>query len=165
MTCKYSEINQHDALYRVARDYPGGIEALAQRLTKTAPVMYNKLRPGIQTHHASFEETTEIIELCVQANVKDAMLPAYAFAWRLGHVMVPVPRVDNVPDEELTQNVCKTMKEFGDVASCLYQSFANDGDIDANELESFEKEFQEAIAAMCELRARVQDRAKKAEAK
>lgn len=32
MTCKYSEMNQHDAIYIAARAYPGGVEALAGRM-------------------------------------------------------------------------------------------------------------------------------------
>ena len=161
VTCKYSEINQHDALYMVARAYPGGIEAIAQRMGRTAPVMYNKYRPGITTHHVTFEEVTETIELCMEAGVKDALLPAQAFAWRLGQVLVPVPKISDVPDEDLSRNICKTMKEFGEVAACIHDALANDGVIRPDELERFEREFQEATAAMFELRSRVQERAKK----
>lgn len=161
MTCSYSDINQHDALYKTARAYPGGIEALAQRMGRTVPMMYNKFRPGITTHYASFEEVTEVIELCVQAGVKDAILPAQAFAWRLGYVLLPVPKIDNEPDEALAQQVCKTVKEFGEVASCIYESLASNNDITPSELDRFEREFQEATSAMFELRARVQDLSKK----
>lgn len=158
MTCKYSEINQHDALYMIARAYPGGIEALAQRMGRTVPVMYNKFRPGITTHHASFEDVTEAIELCVQAGVEDAILPAKAFAWRLGYVLMPVPQIDGPPNEDLAQQVCKTVKEFGEVASCIYTSLSTNNDITQAELDKFELEFQEATSAMFELRARVQER-------
>ena len=161
MTCKYSDVNQHDALYKIARAYPGGIEALAHRMGKSVAVMYNKLRPGISTHHTSFEEVSEIIELCAEAGVKEAMLPAEAFIWRLGHVMLPVPRIEGIPDEDMTQQVCKTVKEFGEVASCIYESLASNNDITPQELDKFEKEFIEATAAMFELRARVHERAKK----
>ncbi|KIF80788.1 hypothetical protein TSA66_01015 [Noviherbaspirillum autotrophicum] len=159
MTCKYSEINQHDALYKIARSFKGGIESVAQRMGKTVPVMYNKLRPGIMTHHMTFEEATEVIELCIDAGVPDALLPAQAFAWRLGQVLVPVPSLDNVRDEDLTQTVCRAMKEFGDVASGIYDALNNDGKIKSDELEKLEKEFREAIGAMTELRARVRARA------
>lgn len=158
MTCRYSEVNQHDALYMVARAYPGGIEALAQRMGKTVPVMYNKFRPGITTHHVSFEEMTEAVELCMQASVKDALLPVQSLAWRLGQVLVPVPRVDGAPDADLTRNICKVMSEFGDVASCIHDALKNDNEIKPDDLGRFELEFQEAIAAMFELRARVQAR-------
>jgi hypothetical protein len=160
VTCRYSDINQHDALYKIAREYPGGLEALAQRMGKSVPVMYNKFRPGIQTHHVSFEEVTEAIEHCQQAGVKDALLPAEAFAWRLGCVLLPVPRMDAVSHEDLGQQVCKTVKEFGEVASCIYESLASNNDITPDELDKFEKEFQEATAAMFELRARVQEQSK-----
>jgi hypothetical protein len=161
MTCRYSDINQHDALYKIVREYPGGIEALAHRMGKSVPVMYNKFRPGIATHYVSFEEATLAIEYCLQAGVKEAMQPAEAFAWRLGCVLLAVPRTDGLADDALSQQVCKTVKEFGEVASCIYETLATDNRVSKDELDRFEKEFQEAVSAMFELRARVQERAKK----
>jgi hypothetical protein len=161
VTCKYSEINQHDALYMVARRYPGGIEALAHRTGRSTSMMYNKLRPGVLTHMVSFEEATEVIELCQQAGVEDALLPAEALAWRLGRVLVDVPQENTNSNEELTQLVCKAVKEFGDVGSSIYQSLATNNEIDTRELAAFEVEFKEAIAALFQLRERVQQSVKR----
>ncbi|MFX5660835.1 phage regulatory CII family protein, partial [Acinetobacter baumannii] len=71
-------MNQHDALYKIARAFPGGLEALAQRMDMSVNVLRNKLAPGIDTHYPSFEEVSQIVELCKQANVKDATLPLHA---------------------------------------------------------------------------------------
>jgi hypothetical protein len=47
MTRKYSDMNQHDALYKVARAYPGGLEALALRMDISVNVLRNKLAPEL----------------------------------------------------------------------------------------------------------------------
>ena len=47
MTCHYSEINLLDAISIAARRYPGGIEALAQRIGIRVPqVLRNKITPS-----------------------------------------------------------------------------------------------------------------------
>ena len=59
MTRRYADMNQHDALYKVARAYPGGLEALATKLDMSVNVLRNKLAPGIETHYPSFEELSK----------------------------------------------------------------------------------------------------------
>lgn len=147
-------MNQHDALYKVARAYPGGIEALAQRMQVSVPVLYNKLRPGVDTHHTSFEQVSEIVEHCVQACVPDALAPIHAMNWRHGLVAFTLPQSTNADSSELIQNVCNAVKEFGDVATCVSLS-ANDSFIDDKELARIEKEFQEVHACLAELRSRI----------
>jgi hypothetical protein len=160
VTLRYSDTNQHDALYKVAREFKGGIEALAQRMGKTAPVLYNKLRPGITTHHVTFEEVSEIVELCQEVGVKDALLPIHALNMRHGLVAFPFPQAVDVTDIDLAQTICRAMKEFGDVAASISESL-NDGNISDADLEKIEKEFQESLAALGELRQRVRHRAGK----
>lgn len=154
MTYAYSEMNQHDALYMSVRAYPGGVEAMAQRLGKSSAVLYSKLRPGVDTHHISFEEAAEIVELCAQAHVPNAFAALHAFNWRLSHACFPVPVELDANPAELIQNVCRAVKEFGDVASCVSESTA-DGVIDAREFARIEKEFEGVYAALNELRARI----------
>ena len=69
MTRKYLDMNQHDALYKVARNYPGGIEALAQAMGISANVLRNKLAPTIASHYPSFEEVSAVVDLCHRAGV------------------------------------------------------------------------------------------------
>lgn len=161
MTKRYSDINQHDALYKVARAYPGGIEALSQRMGITAAVMYNKLRPGVATHYTSFEEVSEIIELCQIAQVNDATLPLTAMNWRHGLITFPIPASTSISDEVLGQTVSTVLKEFSDVAVSVSEAINNDGKIDKSELETIEKHFQEVLSAMAEWRSRIRLRSEK----
>ena len=86
MTRRYSDMNQHDALYKVARAYPGGLEALAAAMKMSVNVLRNKLAPGIETHYPSFEEVSEIVALCQEAGMKDAFADSRdvsGTAWRV----------------------------------------------------------------------------------
>jgi len=159
MTKQYSDLDQHEALYNVARDYPGGIVALAHRMGKNSAVLRQKLSPDVKNHFTYFEEASEIMEKCQGANVPDALAPLYAMNWRHGLIAFPMPEVSNIADEELTQSVCKVMSELGDVAKEIGVSLSNDGKITEDELEKIEKQIQEALAATAELRHRVHLRA------
>ncbi len=76
MTRKYLDMNQHDALYSVARRYPGGLELLAKDIGMSANVLRNKLSPTITTHYPSFEEVSIIVEHCHKAGVAEAVSEA-----------------------------------------------------------------------------------------
>lgn len=158
MTLRYSEMSQHDTLYNVARAYPGGIEALAQRMGKSVNVLRNKLRPGIDSHHVNFEEVSAIIELCQEAHVPDALSPLFALNARHGLEAFALPSVDSLSDEELTQTVCKAMKKFGDLAANTSAAMM-DHIVTSNEMDGIEKDFQQVMAAVGEWRERLRVRA------
>lgn len=154
MTRKYSDMNQHDALYTVARAYPGGIEALSQCMGISANVLRNKLSPAIASHYPSFEEVSAIIELCQQAGVKDAMLPLHALLTRHGMAAFVVPLPDQIAQDDLSQTVCRVMSQVGDVAEAVSQSLL-DGKITTSEADLIEREFHDALAALGEWRERI----------
>ncbi len=162
MTLRYSDTNQHDALYLIARAYPGGIEALAQRMGKTASVLYNKLRPGVVTHYPSFEEVSEIVELCAAAGVPNATLPIEALCQRHNLVAFTFPTLNHLTDDDLTQSVCKAMQELGDVTGAIAGALADDGRISMRELDAIEREIQQALGAIGALRERVRSRVDRA---
>ena len=115
MTRKYSDMNQHDALYKIARTYPGGLEALAGRMGVSVNVLRNKLAPGIESHYPSFEELSMIVELCHEAGVKDAHLPLHALLSRHGMAAFVIPEPSQVSEDDLSQTVCRVMSRVGDV--------------------------------------------------
>jgi hypothetical protein len=154
MTRKYSDMNQHDALYKVARAYPGGLEALAARMEMSVNVLRNKLAPGIDTHYASFEEFSTIIEYCLQAGVKEAHLPIHALLGRHGMAAFIVPEPEQVNEDDLSQTVCRVMSQIGDVAEAVSTALL-DGVITDAEADLIEKEFQGALTALGEWRARI----------
>ena len=154
MTRRYSDMNQHDALYKVARAYPGGLEALAARMQISVNVLRNKLAPGIETHYPSFEELSQIVEHCQQAGVKDAHLPLHALLSRHGMAAFIVPEPDITSNDDLSQTVCRVMSRVGDVAEAVSTALL-DGVITDVEADLIEREFQSALTVLGEWRARI----------
>ena len=154
MTRKYSNMNQHDALYKVARAYPGGLDALAARMQVSVNVLRNKLAPGIESHYPSFEELSQIVELCREAGVKDALLPLHALLGRHGMAAFIVPEPDHISDDDLSQTVCRVMSQVGGVAEAVSAALL-DGVITNDEADLIEREFQGALTALGEWRARL----------
>lgn len=159
MTCHYRETNAQDAIYLIARRYPGGLESLALRLGTTPDVLRNKLRATVSSHHTYLEDFSSVLEMCQEAHVDGWPVPLQALCWRHGHIALPLPEIGDANDEALTALVCQTMKEYGDVADSIAQSM-RDHRITDPELDDIEKQFTQAIAALMALRERV--RAKKA---
>lgn len=158
MTRQYLHMNQHDALYKVARGYPGGIDALAQAMGMSANVLRNKLAPTIGTHYPSFEEVSAIIELCQRAKVNDALLPLHALLVRHGMAAFVVPHPELVGSDDLSQTVCLVMSQVGAVAAAV-SSALMDGKVGIVEADLIEREFHGALAALGEWRARIRLRA------
>lgn len=157
MTRKYSDMNQHDALYKIARAYPGGLEALAQKLDMSVNVLRNKLAPGIDTHYPSFEEVSLIVDHCQKANVKDALLPLHALLSRHGMAAFAIPEPDVISSDDLSQTVCRVMSQVGGVAEAVSEALL-DGVITSAEADLIEREFQGALTALGEWRARIRIR-------
>ena len=154
MTRKYNDMNQHDALYTVARNYPGGIEALSQSMGISVNVLRNKLSPTIASHYPSFEEVSTIIDLCQKASVPNALMPLHAMLVRHGMAAFVVPAPEKVAQDDLSQTVCRVMSQVGDVAEAVSQSLL-DGKITAAEADLIEREFHAALSALGEWRARI----------
>ena len=151
-------MNQHDALYKVARGYPGGIDALAQSMGMSANVLRNKLAPTIGTHYPSFEEVSAIIELCQRAKVDDALMPLHALLVRHGMAAFVVPHPELVGGDDLSQTVCRVMSQVGAVAAAVSGALM-DGKVSIVEADLIEREFHGALAALGEWRARIRLRA------
>lgn len=160
MTLRYSDINQHDALYTVARAYPGGIEALGARLGKSGEVLRKKLRPDAHTNYMSFEEMSLVVELAEGARVPHAKLPIEALCWRHGMVAIPLPALpnDELPNTDLYEALCNVLAEMGDVSRALSSALA-DNHLSKAEFDELDKEFEEAVSAAMVLRKMVKARA------
>ncbi|MFA9215783.1 MAG: phage regulatory CII family protein [Sphingomonadaceae bacterium] len=158
MTRKYLDMNQHDALYKVARSYPGGIEALSQSMGISVNVLRNKLAPSIASHYPSFEEVSAIVDLCHRAGVAEAHLPLHALLVRHGMAAFVVPRPDQMSDDDLSQTVCKVMSQVGAVAEAV-SSALMDAKVTSAEADLIEREFQGALSALGEWRARLRMKA------
>jgi hypothetical protein len=154
MTRRYLDMNQHDALYTVARKYPGGLEALARELGMSVNVLRNKLAPTIASHYPSFEEVSLIVERCHQTGVPDAHLPLHALLVRHGMAAFLVPQPETARQDDLSQTVCRVMSEVGAVAEAVSSALI-DGKVTSAEADLIERKFQSALSALGAWRARL----------
>ena len=158
MTRRYLDMNQHDALYTVARKYPGGLEALARELGMSVNVLRNKLAPTIASHYPSFEEVSLIVECCHRAGVPDAHLPLHALLVRHGMAAFVVPQPEAARQDDLSQTVCRVMSEVGAVAEAVSSALI-DGKVTAAEADLIERKFHSALSALGAWRARLRNEA------
>jgi hypothetical protein len=156
MTRRYLDMNQHDALYTVARKFPGGVDALARELDISPNVLRNKLAPTIFSHYPSFEEVSRIVECCHQAGVPDAHLPIHALLVRHGMAAFVVPQPALAQSDDLSQTVCRVMSEVGAVAEAVSDAL-RDGVVTAVEADLIEREFHAALSALGAWRARLRE--------
>lgn len=158
MTCEYKNINPDDAIYNLARAYPGGIEALAQRMGRPAQTLRKQLMPGVDTHHLSPDDFDYIIELCNEARMPSAFVPLHAKCWRLSHVAVRLPSCDT-DAQELFQDVLDMLREEGEVANCIQGALSATGTsgskVTAGELADVECHIERSIAALMKVREEV----------
>jgi hypothetical protein len=154
MTCEYSNTNQHDALYNVARKYPGGVDAVAQRMDVSVNVLRNKLRSAIDTHHTYFEEASVIIELAEEARMPTAFAPLHAFCWRHGHVAFKMPKGD-VDSDALLKQVVDVIGDQGNLVNSISGALATGNDIDRREFFTIEQNIMTCINALVVLREKV----------
>jgi hypothetical protein len=163
MTYRLDEMNRTDAVYQIAKQYPGGIEALASAMRKSAGVLYKKLEQHCETHALRQDEFEEIIARCAAARVPDAFLPLRALCFRFNHVAVKLPDLTDHSTSELAQMVVRVFHEGGDVARVVEEATkptsASGRAISAKELTRIEVEIEQAIAALAELRGRVRTQA------
>lgn len=155
MTCEYSDMNQHDALYNMVRqDFPGGVEAAAHRMGVSTNVLRNKLRPSIDTHHANFEEVSRLIELAEESRVQTAFVPLHAFCWRHGHVAFKLP-VGEVNADDLLKQVVDVIGDQGNLVNSISGALASHNDIDRREFFAIEQNIMTCINALVTLREKV----------
>jgi hypothetical protein len=152
MTCHYSEINLFDAISIASRRYPGGIEALAQRIGIRVPqVLRNKITPSNEQNHLTVEELTLIVEsLRTAGREKEADLIIDAFNWMFGRVATKLPGIVSPGGGDLTSHLLHVMRHTGEIAADL-ESALIDGKISAIELDALEKRVQESTEAQLQL--------------
>lgn len=138
-----------DAMYRLPREYPGGVEKLAELAGMNAGTLYNKTNPGMDGHKLAVTESVTL-----QYIAKDyRVLCAEAAA--LQHVAIPLADFSLVSDVELLDSYTRLNKELGDMAAAIADAF-RDRRVSRTELAAILRESDEAVQAMFELRARLE---------
>lgn len=154
MTHYYSEMNPGDALYIAARQYPGGIDALAVRMGMSAATLYKKLSTKVDTHFISYEEAQTIIWYLDEIGKKDAAdMAMNSFCWQFSRAVVELPN-QFVPDDKLFDQVLEIMQHKGDLSKNLRDSM-RDGRISIKEYEALDRDIQTCILGLLKLRKKI----------
>ena len=147
MTCALDPKDPQDAWTDQSRQYPGGMEGVAQRLGINSQTLRNKLLRSNTTHHFYFEDFMRGMHVFEEARLPRWSAPLHALAWEFGHVCIPVPQVHSECSIELSMGIVKIAQEIGDVARATHEA-ALDGVITKRELDVLDKEIEEAMAAL-----------------
>lgn len=142
-------MNPIQAAGLVAREYPGGVTALAKRLNKSPTTLWQELKPpaggfaklGLGTAIEITEETDD-----------DRILFAWAVSRGYACVRLTVPRGDLPTD--LLAAVSRFAKETGDALTAMHGAIA-DGRITENEISAFEREVSQIAPAALSLGERM----------
>lgn len=138
-----------DTIYRVAHNYPGGVNALAARMGQSKWVLQNKINPNCDTHFVRAEEAAQIADLADSDEI------AKAYAARRGLICVHGPQYDGLSDQALLDLFLEMEKQKGEWAYECKQAL-EDGRIDAREFERIQKEYQEFVTASAEVMSRLE---------
>lgn len=157
MTCKPIPMHPLDALYQAARQYPGGIEALAARLNMSYDTLRKKLRHQVPTHILGYDgELSDLLHCLEEANVQGWNSTLHALCWRHGGLFLPIPQVSADDDDVLAESIAESVREHAEAVSAIGESLRPDRDgkrrIDAGELREIEQQIEEAMQALVSLR-------------
>lgn len=158
MTCMPVPMHPLDSLYQAARQYPGGIEALAARMNMSYDTLRKKLRHQVDTHRLAYDsELSELLHCLEEANIQDWDATLHALCWRHGGLFVPLPRTpDCLGDDEITEALVASVKEHAEAIAAIGDSLRVDRSgkrrIDATELRFIEQQIEEAIGALLQMR-------------
>lgn len=128
----------HDATYRVAHEFPGGIPALAQRMGMSPNTLNCKVSLTVETHHTNLREAIHMQHVAKRYDI------LYAMASALDHICLPVPAQDA---GQIHKRLAKVGAEVGDVFRKVDEALQDDS-VSPRERRELTKEIHEAIAAL-----------------
>lgn len=114
-------MNVDDAAYAVVHDYPGGADALAARMNKSAAVLCSKVRPNCTTHHLTLREAQDITALTDDPRILEA------FARDTGRIVLKMPTDadDQVSDMAVLELVARVWMGQGHLGSAVHHALTD----------------------------------------
>lgn len=136
-------MNRRDAALHLARRYPGGIEALAQRMGKHPDTLRKELT-AVNGYKWGVDDEEVSMAMCIAAGVSDPLAPLTAVAANLGVLLVPLPQqLDG--DSDTFHCLARAASEFSEFMKTIADAVA-DGKVTANELRRVEHELGDLVA-------------------
>lgn len=137
-----------EAQYDVVHEFPGGCVRLAELAGMNAGTLANKVNPAMATHKLAVAEA-----ITLQTIARDYRI-LYAEASALSHVAIALGEYAGLSDVELLNAYAKFHAELGDLARVISQALS-DRKLSAEAFRAIDREMDEAVRAMFELRARL----------
>lgn len=137
-----------DSVRRLCRRYPGGVEAVAQRLGKSPATLRHELA-GAPGYKLGVVDMEEVLFLAKSARVDAFMEP-------LDVLVNNVEGLDDLPAISIAvlDAMGRTSKEFADLCARTSEAL-HDGRVSDNELRDIEREAAELMSALRTLRQSV----------
>lgn len=121
----------NDAVRRMARNYPGGLNAMAARMGKSASTLDKEIR-GAAGFKLGLADAHELTVLCHDARVPGALELLSLMLHDVDHTAMPLP--PQQPGQPMTlERLGKLMHECADMVAMVTQAKA-DGRVCDNEL-------------------------------
>lgn len=133
----------NDALRRMARNYPGGLTVLAERMKKPHSTLDKEIR-GAAGFKLGLQDAQEAMEFCHDVGAPGALELLQLQAARVGQMLVPLPGVVRAP--MTLESLAKLMHECADLVGVVTKAKA-DGKICDNELRQCQAAWADLMAA------------------
>lgn len=143
-------MNLLDAARRLAKGYPGGIDALANRMHKSPTTLRHELS-GASGYKLGAEDLEEMTLLAIGAHQHNALVALATMNANCGQMAIPLPQALAASDDDCMRQVAGVAKEFSDLVQAVSDRGA-DGEISANDLSAIDKELTELVASVHALR-------------
>lgn len=143
-------MNVLDAAYRLAHDYPGGVESLAPRIGKNPTTLNHELvaRNGAKLGLVTAHDMTALTGNWQILN---------AFALSVGALVIPLQVGPDQAADDCMLALAKTARGFAALIGDVGEALA-DGRVSDNELDHVERECGEMMASLQVLMAKLRAR-------
>lgn len=137
----------YEVLRQISMSY--GVPKLASQMGVSTGTLYNKLNlnDSSQLHKPTLADFTQIV------SITHSTAPLQALCMLFSGVFYRLPDVKDFPNEALLEIVNQVHIKSGDVHGVM-QNALSDGVVTPDEVKSFDKECQQWLAAILELKAR-----------
>lgn len=122
----------NDAVRRMARNYRGGLKALAVRMNKSESTLDKEIR-GASGFKLGLADAWEIAVFCHDTKAENSMELLSLMAHAVDHTLIPLPAPDAAP--MTLERLGKLMHECGDLVAVVTKAKA-DGQICDNEMKA-----------------------------
>ena len=147
-------MSPQDAIHHVCHEYPGGVEALAQRVGRGAQVLRNKVTLDHVQHGLRRSHEPTLADVSAITRVTGGLRVVEALAGEVGAVVMRLPNVPACGDDALLDLVLGCNRELGEMCKEIGTAL-EDGQITPDEYERINRESLQSVTAQLELLERL----------